>query len=75
MRQLKDKSVLVVGGSSGIGLGIGEAFALEGAKVTLFGRAGSVLEQAKPASPVADAGVVDDRFRFSLIVEFHERKV
>ena len=47
METLKDKVVLVVGGGSGIGLGIGKAFAQEGSKVVLAARTEATLAAAK----------------------------
>ena len=38
MNTLKNKVILVVGGSTGIGLGMARAFAAEGAKVIIAAR-------------------------------------
>ena len=54
MTDLKDKVVLVVGGGTGIGLGVGEAFAREGAKVVLSGRTQSSLDDAKKRPEVGE---------------------
>jgi NAD(P)-dependent dehydrogenase (short-subunit alcohol dehydrogenase family) len=43
---LHDKIVLVTGGSSGIGLGIAQAFVSEGCKVAIAGRSQEKLDQA-----------------------------
>jgi len=43
---LKDKTVLVTGGGSGIGLGIAEALAREGCRVAISGRTESKLREA-----------------------------
>jgi NADP-dependent 3-hydroxy acid dehydrogenase YdfG len=67
MSTLQDKIVLVVGGSSGIGLGIGKAFAREGSTVILAGRNLAKLEAAAaefetagpPVIRVCDAGNAD----------------
>ena len=52
MSSLENKNVLVIGGGSGIGLGIGEAFAREGANVVLSSRNANSLEAALSNSEV-----------------------
>ncbi|MFC5525863.1 SDR family oxidoreductase [Rhodanobacter ginsengisoli] len=47
MNRFEGKSVLVTGGSSGIGLAAARAFAAEGARVVITGRDGATLEQAR----------------------------
>jgi NAD(P)-dependent dehydrogenase (short-subunit alcohol dehydrogenase family) len=49
MNRFANKSVLVTGGSSGIGLATAKAFAAEGARVVITGRDSAALEQAKAA--------------------------
>ncbi|HUT10564.1 MAG TPA: SDR family oxidoreductase [Thermoguttaceae bacterium] len=51
---LKDKTALVTGGGSGIGLGIAEALAREGCRVAISGRTESKLQEAA-------AGIDGDR--------------
>jgi NAD(P)-dependent dehydrogenase (short-subunit alcohol dehydrogenase family) len=46
VRKLEDKISLVTGGSAGIGLGIAQRFAAEGARVFITGRRQSELEKA-----------------------------
>lgn len=47
--KLKGKNVLVMGASKGIGRGIAEAFAEEGAKLTIVARSSDLLEDVKNA--------------------------
>ncbi len=54
---LKDKGVIVTGGSKGIGLAIAEGFAREGAKVSICARGAETLEQAR-AQIARQGGVV-----------------
>lgn len=54
MNRFKQKTVLVTGGSSGIGLATAQAFAAEGARVVITGRDVAALDEAK-ASIGADA--------------------
>jgi NAD(P)-dependent dehydrogenase (short-subunit alcohol dehydrogenase family) len=49
MTRFQGKSVLVTGGSSGIGLATAKAFAAEGARVVITGRGAAALEEAKRA--------------------------
>ena len=47
MNRFNQKTVLVTGGSSGIGLAAAKAFAAEGARVVITGRDAAALEQAR----------------------------
>jgi NAD(P)-dependent dehydrogenase (short-subunit alcohol dehydrogenase family) len=47
MNRFADKSVLVTGGASGIGLAAAKAFAAEGARVVVTGRDAAALQRAK----------------------------
>jgi len=47
MKRFQDQTVLVTGGSSGIGLAAAKAFAAEGARVVITGRDAAALEAAR----------------------------
>lgn len=47
MNRFQGKTILVTGGSSGIGLAAAQAFAAEGARLIITGRDAAALEQAK----------------------------
>lgn len=49
MNRFADKTVLVTGGSSGIGLAAAKAYAAEGARVVITGRDSAALDQARLA--------------------------
>ncbi|MDX1817977.1 MAG: SDR family oxidoreductase [Marinobacter sp.] len=49
MNRFEGKSVLITGGTSGIGLAAAQAFVAEGAKVIVTGRSETTLEQAREA--------------------------
>jgi len=66
MNRFTNKTILVTGGNSGIGLAAAKAFAAEGARVVITGRDAKTLEQAQAAiGPEAvalrnDAGKIAD---------------
>jgi NAD(P)-dependent dehydrogenase (short-subunit alcohol dehydrogenase family) len=47
MKRIDEKTVLITGGTSGIGLATAQAFAAEGARVVVTGRDAAALEQAQ----------------------------
>src|SRR4051794_17629146 len=47
MERFQDKTVLITGGTSGIGLAAAKAFAEEGARVVVTGRDAAALEKAQ----------------------------
>ena len=57
----QDKSVIVTGGSKGIGRGVAQVFANEGARVLLVGRHSDTGEPA--AREIVDAGGAASFFR------------
>lgn len=66
MKRFQEKTVLVTGGNSGIGLAAAQAFAAEGARVVITGRDAATLEQARATlganavALVSDAGRIGD---------------
>ena len=60
-KTLTEKSVIVTGGGSGLGLAMASAFAAHGAKVTIVGRSPEKLEAAMPqiASEAREEGEAD----------------
>lgn len=75
---LSDKVVVVTGASKGIGYACAEAFAREGARVTLVSRSRANLDAARarlpatrhaPATIVADLARADDAARMADAVE------
>lgn len=60
MNRFNNKTVLVTGGSSGIGLAAAHAFIAEGARVVITGRDSAALEQARAALGANAIAVVND---------------
>ena len=60
MNRFSNKTVLVTGGSSGIGLAAAKAFAAEGARVVITGRDAATLEQAAAAVGSTALALVND---------------
>lgn len=60
MNRFDNKTVLVTGGSSGIGLAAAHAFIAEGARVVITGRDAAALEQARAALGDNTIAVVND---------------
>ena len=78
MPSLKNKSVLVVGGSTGIGLGIARAMAAEEAKVVIAARTEASLETAVAESEVPLISRVcdaSDRDQVSELVSWTEENI
>jgi NAD(P)-dependent dehydrogenase (short-subunit alcohol dehydrogenase family) len=78
--RFQDKTVLVLGGNSGIGLASAQAFAAEGGKVTITGRNRQTLDEAVAAIPgargtVADIADLDAMDRVIADVEAHDGKI
>lgn len=60
MNRFNQKTVLITGGSSGIGLASAQAFAAEGARVVITGRDPASLEQARTALGPTALAMVND---------------
>lgn len=77
MESLTDKVVLIVGGSTGIGLGIANAMSEEGAKVVIAARTAASLESAAQGNPALRSRVCDasDREGINALVAWTEQEV
>ncbi len=79
--KLQDKRVLITGGGSGIGLGIAETFAREGAHIVITGRSAERLESARAGLGEASdrifarAADVSDREQAAGLVAWTEEKL
>ena len=71
--KLKDKSVVVTGGSRGLGLGLVEALVARGADVTIVARETGALEAARErlAVGVISADVTDEAAAHRILGEIH----
>lgn len=75
--RFENKTILVLGGNSGIGLASAQAFAAEGGKVTITGRNKQTLDEAVASIPggrgtVADISDLDAMDRVIADVEAHD---
>ena len=70
---LKDKVVVVTGGSRGLGLGLVEALVAHGARVTVVARDAGVLESVRARLGVAtiSADVTDETAAHRILAEVH----
>jgi NAD(P)-dependent dehydrogenase (short-subunit alcohol dehydrogenase family) len=71
---LKDKKVVVTGGSRGLGLGLVEAFVEHGAKVTVVARDADALASVRTRLGVAttSADVTDEAAAHRILSEVHQ---
>jgi NAD(P)-dependent dehydrogenase (short-subunit alcohol dehydrogenase family) len=70
---LKDKNVVVTGGSRGLGLGLVEALVAHGARVTVVARGADALESVRTRLGVAtiSADVTDETAAHRILAEVH----
>ena len=68
---LKDKNVVVTGGSCGLGLGLVEALVAHGARVTVVARSADALESVRARLGVAtiSADVTDETAAHRILAE------
>src|ERR1700686_113433 len=71
MMSLKDKNVVVTGGSRGLGLGLGEALVAHGARVTVVARGADALASVRARLGVAtiSADVTDETAAHRILAE------
>jgi len=65
MNRFNSKTILITGGSSGIGLSAAQAFVAEGARVIITGRDAKALEQAKATLGADAVALVNDAGRLA----------
>ncbi|KRA51347.1 short-chain dehydrogenase [Pseudoxanthomonas sp. Root65] len=65
MNRFNNKTILITGGSSGIGLAAAQAFTAEGARVVITGRDNAALEQANAALGPGAIALVNDAGRLA----------
>src|SRR6476660_1006803 len=72
---LKDKNIVVTGGSRGLGLGLVEALVANGAKVTVVARSAEALDSARARLGVAtiSADVTDETAAHRIVAELRPR--
>jgi NAD(P)-dependent dehydrogenase (short-subunit alcohol dehydrogenase family) len=70
---LKDKTIVVTGGSRGLGLGLVEAVVDQGAKVTVVARGADALRSVSARLGVATiaADIADENAAHRIIAEVH----
>lgn len=64
---ISGNTILITGGSSGIGRALAEAFQKEGNQVVVTGRRSSLLDEATRANPGMKSAVLDVRTARQLI--------
>ena len=73
---LKDKNVVVTGGSCGLGLGLVEALVAHGARVTVVARAANALASVRTRLGVAtiSADITDQKAAHRILAEARRRE-
>src|SRR3954469_16259406 len=58
--RLKDKSIVIIGGTTGLGLAAASAFVAEGARVVVVGRKAAAIEAAQKALAESGRAIAGD---------------